>query len=810
MKPAVVTVAFTLALVSTMSARGAARRPAPSSDSPAAARQTLDQYCVTCHNDRLKTAGLSLQSIDLSHIAADDERLEKVVKKLRIGAMPPSGVPRPDAAASTSLMHWLEDRLDQAASAHPNPGRTESLHRLNHVEYANAVRDLLGLEGMDFSTLLPGDDASYGFDNIAGVLGMSPTHLEQYLRAARTVSRYAVGDVTLPPTGETHMTRPDLSQDSRLEGMPLGTRGGILVRRYFPVDATYLLRFQAFSGVGLAEEEPNDIEMTIDGNRVFYEEMAQKRVRHVNLGQDVQANTDWEIRLPIRAGLHDVRVAFVQTTYGQLDDLLQPYLRPPGMSTFRLTRLGGYAGPYVGQIAFTGPFDATGPGETPARRRIFTCRPLLTPASASQVEASAAEAACARQILTALARRAYRRPVDKDDVDALLAAFQKGREGTTFDLGIQMALERLLASPDFLFRLEEDPTGAAAGRPYQISDLELASRLSFFLWSSLPDDELLDAASRHRLREHATLEHEVTRMLADPKAAAFVDNFAGQWLRLRALSGVDRNTYMFPDFDDNLREAMRRETELFVGSIVREDRSVIDLLDADYTFVNERLARHYGLPNVYGSQFRRLTIADPNRRGLLGHASVLTVTSQANRTSPVTRGKWILDNFIGAPPPPPPPDVPALEQTAIKGTLRQRMELHRKNPACAGCHRNMDPLGFALENFDPLGQWRTSDEGLPVDTAGTLPDGTTFRGVAGLRAALLARPDVFATTLTEKLLTYALGRGVEYYDAPAVRQIVRTAGENNYRFSRLILGIVSSAPFQMRLPAPQVARSGAN
>ncbi|MEE8130715.1 MAG: DUF1592 domain-containing protein [Vicinamibacterales bacterium] len=484
-------------------------------------------------------------------------------------------------------------------------------------------------------------------------------------------------------------------------------------------------------------------------------------------------------------------VTFVKTTSGQLEDYLQPYLRPPGISSFRLTRMGGYAGPYVGQVSFTGPFDATGPGDTPSRQRIFICRPAD----------AAAEEPCAREILSLLARRAYRRPVTDADVDGLIEFYRRGRAYGDFETGIQVALERLLASPDFLFRIVEDPAGITAGDIYRISDLELASRLSFFLWSSMPDDELLDLASRGELSTPGELERQTRRMLEDSRSEAFVKNLAGQWLRLRNVDGIDPNAQMFPDFDDNLRRAMRRETELLFESILREDRSVVELLDADYTFVNERLARHYGIPNVYGSHFRRIPVTDEHRRGLLGQASILTVTSQSNRTSPVTRGKWVLENLLGAPPPAPPEDVPALEATELEGTLRQRMEQHRRNPVCAACHKVMDPLGFALENFSPLGEWRTEDAGETVDATGQMPDGVPFDGVSGLRTALLAKSDVFVATLTEKMLTYALGRGLEYYDAPAVRGITAVAAQDNSSFSSLILGIVNSVPFQMRAAA---------
>ena len=787
MRAPIIGVTMVAALVS-VAAQTEAR---PQSASPAAAavdtRATLDKYCVNCHNDRRKVGGMSLQSLDVKDVRANAQVLEKVVRKLRGGVMPPVGSARPDAATYEAFRVGIEKQLDLAAAQTPNPGRTEGLHRLNRAEYANAIRDLLHLDGINYATLLPGDDASYGFDNIAGVLGMSPTHLDLYLNAARQVSRAAVGDVTLPPSGETIILRSDLSQDGRLEDMPFGTRGGQKLRRYFPVNGDYVIRFQAFTGVGLSEEEANYVELSIDGERVFFEKMKQKPIRHTMTGADIQANTDWEVRVPVKAGLRDITVTFQQTTSGQLEDLLQPFMRPPGVSSFRLTRMGGYSGPYIGQMSFTGPFGATSAGDTPSRRRIFTCKPT----------AAVGEEACAKTILSTTARRAYRRPVTPADVDALMAFYRKGRKDGTFETGVQVALERMLAGPDFLFRVEEDrvPT---AGQSARVSSLELASRLSFFLWSSIPDDTLLDVASKGLLSDPKVLEAQTLRMLRDPKAAALISNFAGQWLRLRNVPGIDRNAQLFPDFDDNLRLAMRKETELLFDTVIREDRNVVDLLTADFTFVNERLAKHYGMKGVYGSQFRRVAITDPNRRGLLGQASILTVTSQSNRTSPVTRGKWVLENLLGVPPPAPPANVPALEATEAKGTLRQRMEQHRKNPVCASCHNLMDPLGFAMENFDPLGQWRLQDEGRPVDTAGTMPDGSKFDGVAGLRAALLAKSDVFVETFVEKLMVYSLGRGVEYYDAPTIRQIARAAGKQNNRFSSLILGVVKSAPFQMR------------
>jgi len=781
------------------------------------AKSILDQYCVTCHNDRLKTGGFSLETIDLDKVNVNAEHLEKVVKKLRLGAMPPAGMPRPDDATYTSLMSWLESELDHIGTTHLNAGRTETLHRLNRTEYGNVIRDLLHIEGLDFSVMLPTDDASYGFDNIAGVLGMSPTHLERYLNAARVISRTAIGDVEMPTGGETLLIHPGLSQDDQLETLPLGSRGGTMLSRYFPVDGEYIIRFQAHTGTGIsAEEEPNYIELTIDGERIFFEEMTQNPVAHTGSGSDVDASTDWEVRTPIKAGFRDIGVTFVATTHAQAEDILQPYLRPPGISAFKLTRMGGYRGPYVAQLSYTGPFNATvATGPTPSRERIFVCEPPsradVEKSVSGQIESGVypemirnQELPCAKQILSTLARRAYRRPVTDADITPLLQFFSMGSADAGFDKGIQLALERILSSPEFLFRIQRDPENVAPNTAYQIGSLELASRLSFFLWSSIPDDELIDTASQGEgLHDQEVLEHQVRRMLADPRADALVTNFVGQWLRLRNVAGTNPNTRLFMDYDETLRRALKRETELFVESIMREDRSVLDLLNADYTFVNERLARHYGIPNIYGSRFRRVQVTDENRQGILGHGSILTVTSQANRTSPVVRGKFILDNFLGAPPPPPPPDVPALEETQLQGTLRQRMEQHRENPVCASCHKVIDPMGFPLENFDAVGAWRHEEAGMTIDAAGIMPDGTEFQGVAGLREVLSGKASgLFIATLTERLMTYALGRGVEFYDAPALRKITRNVTDQQYKFSSLILSVVNSVPFQMRQSEP--------
>ena len=787
-----------MCLALTAGTAGAAPQAAPARVAPAQAKAVdgkavLDKYCVTCHNDRLKTAGLSLAQVDFQDVGKHSDALERVVRKLQAASMPPPGAPRPDKATYLATSAWLTGSLDRAAAAVPNAGRVEGLHRLNRAEYRNVMRDLLGVEGLDVDQMLPSDDASYGFDNIAGTLGISPTHLERYLAAARKVARIAVGDTTIPAYGETEMIPNDLSQDMQFEELPMGTRGGRLVRRYFPVDGEYLLRFQTVTGVLTSEDEPNFVEVTIDGARVFYKQVEQRKA----IGNDDEASTNYEVRLAIKAGPREVGIAFLETTLAQPEDIIKPYLRPPGVSTFKHARLGGYAGSNVALLSFTGPVSVSGPGNSPSRRRIFLCRPA----------AAAEEAPCARRILSQLARRAYRRPVTPAEVTTLMGFYTTARADGDFDRGVRVALQRILTSPDFLFRVERQPATAVAGKPYRISDLELASRLSFFLWSSIPDDQLLDVAVTNRLHEPAVLNSQVRRMLRDPRSAAFVENFAGQWLRLRNIKAAIPDTRMFPNFDDNLRIAFRRETELFFTSIIREDRSALDLIAADYSFLNERLARHYGVPNIYGSEFRKVTFSNGQRGGLLGQGSVLLATSQPNRTSPVVRGKWILENLLGAPPPSPPANVPALEDTPVQGTLRQRMEQHRKNPVCAACHKVMDPLGFALENYDPVGAWRTHEGATAVDVEGAMPDGTVFNGASGLRASLVTQPDIFLTALTEKMMIYATGRGMEGYDRPALRAIVRKASANNYRFSSFMLGIVNSLPFQMRQAEPRTAPS---
>ena len=767
-------------------------------------RELLDRYCVTCHNGRMRTAGLALDEHDVGAVAAAPAVWETVVRKLRAGAMPPAPRPRPDAATYDRFVGWLEAELDRHAAANPDPGRTEAFHRLNRTEYHHAVRDLLDLE-IDVAELLPADGASYGFDNIAGVLGVSPTLLERYLAAARKIARVAVGRPAPSATAEVFRLASDLPQDDWVASMPFGTRGGGAFRHTFPEDAEYdfRVRLARDAGDNLAIfDVPHTVEVSLDGElvRTFTvggpppdaprdgDERRAWRDRQRNIDRD------WEFRLPVGAGPRELRVTFVRKTAAYPETLRQPYLRPYTSITGGDTRVQ----PYLGSVTVTGPFAAAGVSpaeETPSRRRIFVCRPADGAAEAEQAD-------CARRIVSALARRAYRRPVTPADLDVLLGFFDEGRREGGFDAGVEMALRWLLASPEFVLRVERDPAGVAAGESYAVSDLELASRLSFFLWSSIPDDELLDLAEAGRLRAPGVLEAQARRMLADERSRALVTSFASQWLYLRNVPAVVPDEDRFPDVGEGLRQAMRRETELLVESVFREDRSVLDLLTADYTFVNERLARHYGMPGVYGSHFRRVPVAHEARRGLLGHASILSVTSYPNRTSPVLRGKWVLENLLGTPPALPPPDVPALEETTGTGealSMREATERHRANPVCASCHRLMDPPGFALEQFDAVGRFRTrSAAGTPIDATGELPDGTRFDGAAGLREALVTRPERFVGTLTEKLLTYALGRGLEHYDAPAVRAVTRAAAEDGYRFSSLVVGIVESAPFRMR------------
>lgn len=763
------------------------------------ARSTLARYCAGCHNDRLKTAGLNLVAADPSDVGADPALWERVVQKLRAGVMPPIGSPRPDNPTYAALASWLETALDAVAQANPNPGPTTAFHRLNRTEYRNAIRDLLALD-IDVASLLPSDDGSYGFDNIGDALGISPTLLESYLNAARAIADEAIGDPTIGRDTVTYRVPADLTQDYRLDGLPFGTRGGLRVTHHFPVDGEYLVKAQllrSFIGGIMGLAEAHQLEFSIDGERLRLFTVGGKKAPRATAGEgaseperrsDVPEDAGLEIRLPVKAGPHDVAVTFLERPAVQGEDLRPPYLRSYAV-------LSDFANgqPHLASLAVTGPYGGTSGGVTPSRERIFTCRP----------QQRAQERACATRILASLARRAYRRPVSDDDLQPLLGFFDAGRKSGGFDAGIQKGIQRLLVSPEFLVRIERESAALAPNTNYRVSDLELASRLSFFLWSSLPDEELLDAAERGRLRDPSVLAHQVRRMLADRRAHALVSNFAGQWLYLRNVPSTRPDTQLFPDFDDNLRQAMRRETELLFDHIVRNDRGILELLTARYTFVNERLARHYGMSRVYGSHFRRVELQDDDPRGgLLGQAAILTVTAYPNRTSPVLRGKWVLENILSAPPPPPPPNIPELRERSSDGrvlSMRERMEQHRSNPVCASCHARMDPLGLALEHFDAVGQWRDLSEArTPIDATGVLPDGTPFNGPRELRAALVAHPERFVSTVTERLLTYALGRGLTHHDAPAVRSIVRGARDGNYRFGEIVLGIVRSTPFQMR------------
>jgi hypothetical protein len=758
-------------------------------------RATLDKYCVGCHNQRVKTAGLMLDAANVEDVPAAAEVWEKVVHKLRGGVMPPQGLPRPDRAASDAIVEWLEDSLDRAAAASLKPGHP-IVHRLNRAEYANAVRDLLAID-VDAASLLPPDDSIQGFDNIGDALGISPPLLEAYLGAAAKISALAVGDPSTGPSSQTYYVRGDASQTDHVEGLGLGTRGGLVVHPTLPLDGEYVIKVKLLQtnlgGVRGLEYE-DQLEITVDGERVHLSptggvadySASPDNATDVAMSLDARLQT----RVRIKAGPRAIGAAFLQKSSAGGGNRLQSFLR----STLIATDHTGL--PHVESLTISGPFNPTGPGTTPSRTRLFQCRPAHDASRDS-------EEACARTIVGTLARRAFRRPVAAGEVDRLFAFYREGRQRGSFEQGVEMAVRAILASPRFLVRVEQDPQGVAPHTNYEVGDLELASRLSFFLWSTIPDEELLTLAEQHKLTEPGALDHQVRRMLADPRAASLVTNFAGQWLYLRNVRSTTPDKNDFPDFDDNLRQSFQRETELFFESIIREDRPVLDLLTADYTFVNERLARHYGIPNVYGSHFRRVPVENEARRGLLGQGSILLVTSHADRTSPVVRGKWVLDNLLGSPPPPPPPDVPPLKdkgdgEDGKPQSLRERMEEHRFNPACASCHKVMDPIGFALENFDAVGAWRTRDADAAIDASGKLADGTPIDGIVTLRSALVARPEIFIGTMTEKLLTYALGRPLTYDDMPAVRAIVRNAAHEEHRFSALVLGIVHSVPFRMR------------
>ena len=777
-----------------------------------AQREVLSKYCQTCHNQRLRTAGLALDTANLDDVTADAELWENVIRKLRVGAMPPPGLPRPDERTLHAVAAGLEAAIDRAAAVAPNPGRTETFHRLNRAEYANAIRDVLGLEVNDLSTLLPADDAGHqGFDNIAEVLSVSPALLERYMAAARKLSQLALG---LPPRGatvDTYRVSSLLVQDDRVdEALPFGSRGGIAIHRYFPVDGEYSIKLtlqrtkNSENIIGLGR--PHQLEVRVDGVRVAGFTVGGEDKGNpapMSFAGRFPGDPEWEqyvhhaddalqARFAVRAGPRVVGVSFVQSTPEPVG-ILQPrpeYTVSPEQDELQT------GNPGIEIVAIGGPFTVTGPGDTKSRRTILLCQP-------SRADD---QKACARKILSALVRRAYRGLATDADVDTLLRFFETGRRDDGFEGGIQLALERLLTDPRFLFRVEADPPTAAPGTVYPLSSLELASRLSFFLWSSIPDEELLDLAVGGRLESPTVLEGQVRRMLSDSRSSALVENFVGQWLQLRNLRNISPDTVLFPGFDENLRAALQRETEEFVRSQFREDRSIVDLIRADYSFLNDRLARHYQIPGVHGSRFRKVTFPTAERGGLIGQGSLLAVTSYPNRTSPVLRGKWVLEVLLGAPPPPPPADVPPLpdrSETGKPASVRQRLEAHRNNPRCASCHAPMDPLGFALENFDPIGGWRDSEGGFPIDALATMPGGPTFSGPAELRAFLLSRREQFVNTFAAGLLTYALGRNLEHYDMPVVRSIVRDAATHDHRWSSLILGIVNSVPFRMRTARPR-------
>jgi hypothetical protein len=774
------------------------------SDEELAARYegVVETYCLECHDAAGREAGLSLESVDLDNVAAHPVVFENVARKLRGRQMPPSGGPRPDAETTDGFVAYLERRLDAAALTSPEPGRA-SIHRLNRTEYGNAVRDLLALE-VDAAEFLPSDDEGYGFDNIADVLRVSPSLLEQYLAASAKIAALAVGDPDAPAVTSVYRAPSDLAQGAHVEGMPLGTRGGVKIRHYFPLNGEYefdvfLLRNIVGYMTGL--EWAHELEIAVDGERVFLTQVGGEADNAMSDANMSAAANEIDARLRTRtfvtAGPHDVTVAFLARSAAETHEPLELHTR-----NLDLQDMNGL--PVVDYVNVRGPFNAVGPGDTPSRERIFTCRPAD----------DATARVCATEILSRLARRAYRRQPTEQDIATLLGFYDRGSASGGFDAGIESALRVILTSPKFLFRDEPDPAGVAPGSLYALDDSALASRLSFFLWSSPPDDELLDLAAQGTLGDERVFERQVDRMLADPRASALVENFAGQWLYLRNLRSVTPDVEEFPNFDDNLRQAMRRETELLFEHVMREDLSVNELLTADYTFVNERLAQHYEIPNIYGSHYRRVPVANEARRGLLGHASILTVTSYPNRTSPVLRGKWVLENVLGTPPPPPLPNVPALEENEagkVARTLRERLEEHRANPVCATCHDVMDPIGLGLENFDAVGKWRTKEPGGEIDAHGQLADGTPIDGAAELRAALTADPEQFVRVFTGRLLTYALGRGLEAYDMPTVRGIVRGAEDDGYRFSALVKGIVNSVPFRMRRAqdpnAPPVSQS---
>ena len=787
-----------MALLFCLPAPVAAQQSAEAAFTAEQGHRLFRQHCVSCHNDRLETAGFSLEGVldnlDAAGIAAEAETWEKVVQKLRTATMPPSNRPQPSPEERTAALHWLTSTLDAAAESAPNPGRTEALRHLSRTEYGNAIHDLLGLD-IDAEGLLPPDESGHGFDNV--ILGdLPPALLDRYVSAARRISRLAVAGTSESVDSVVIRVPPDTTQEAHVPGLPVGTRGGIAITHNFPADGEYdiqvnLARNRSGNIGGLRDPRPHEMEILLDRWPVasFTVQQPEERI------DDGLVDANLKVRVAVTAGPRDLGVTFIQNASSLLETERQPL-----QSHFNETRHPRLT-PAIYQVTITGPYEAKGANDTPSRQRIFVCRPGA--ANPGEAAADVAEAeACATEILSTLMRRAYRRSVAPADLETPMAFFRDGHAAAGFDAGIERALGGVLMNPEFLFRVEADPADAAPGEPYRVSDFELASRLSFFLWSSVPDDELLDAAERGVLSDPDELERQTRRMLADPRSYNIASNFAGQWLQLRNLPAVSPNGRLFPDFDDNLRQAFREETERFVDSVMRENGGVANLLQADYTFLNERLAKHYGIPGVYGTRFRRVDLDEDSRRGgLLRHGSILSVTSYATRTSPVIRGVWVLSNIFGAPPPPPLPNVPALEDAKVDPNLplRERLAAHRANPVCANCHRTIDPVGFALENYDALGRWRDHEGDNPsIDVSGALPGVGEFAGIDGLVDGLLKRPDLFAGTITEKLMTFALGRGVEHFDQPAIRHILRDAEPDGYRLSSLILGIVRSAPFQMR------------
>jgi len=774
---------------------GRTQQPAPQTPTAQTAENAIDEYCSDCHNAQVKTAGVVLDPAALTQLEDQPsdhaELFERVVRRLRAKSMPPVGNPRPDDATYQQFRAYLETALDRAASTHPNPGELPNLHRLTRTEYRNAIRDLLALDNlpkeMDFTLLLPADNSASGFDNIADLLYVSPATMERYLDAASKISRLAVGDPQIPVMVNIHQLPLEEPQDSRVEELPFGTRGGIAIHSYFPLDADYDIQVELAGSARTAHE----LEISVDGARAQLVPIGGGGGRGGRGGGGRGGGTQNQYRIPVKAGPHLIGVTFVQITEALDEGTLRPRQRSRGTQ------------PAIAAVTIRGPYNGKGPGDTPSRERIFTCRPQNSP------QKEDAETPCAKQILSTLMRRAYRRPVTDQDVAALLPFYEKGRKERDFDLGIQTAIERLLVSPQFLYRIERDPapatgTSPAPGAAHPVSDIELASRISFFIWSSIPDDELLNAAASGKLRQPEVLAQQVRRMLEDSRSESLVTNFAAQWLYLRDVEVKKPDLFLFWGFDEGLRESFERETELFLNSILLDQhKSVLDLLTANYTFVNERLAKHYGIPNVTGSEFRRVDLPkDSPRAGLLGQGSILTLTSYSTRTSPVLRGKYVLENLLASPPPPPPPNVPSLNTEGEKGgeppSLRDAMVQHRANPACANCHARMDPIGFAMENFDAIGQWRDTDLGKPIDVSSTLADGAVVNGIAGVKQLILRDPDRFVGAVAEKLLMYGIGRNVQYYDQPAVRKIVHEAAANNDTFASLVLGVVQSAPFQMR------------